>query len=57
MQESLILRKSLNKGQLALVITCLGRQFEINSLSCIFENFDIAQMKREEFQDFPKSRG
>ena len=40
--------------QLALVITCLGGDKLPES---IFENFEIAEVNRKQFQNFQKSRG
>ena len=38
-----------------LVITCLRGRFGINCARVYFENFEIAQVKRGQFQDFQKS--
>ena len=35
----------------------LGRAIWDKLLHCIFENFEIAQVKRGQFQNFQKSRG
>ena len=34
-----------------------GREIWDKLLECIFENFEIAQVKRGQFQNFQKSRG
>ena len=39
--------------KLILVLTCLGAIWD-KSPECIFENFEIARVKRREFQNFQK---
>ena len=42
--------------KLVLVITYLEWRFGINFPQCIFENFEVAWVKREQLQNFQKSR-